>query len=458
MPASPFTCHIERVVLERLSSNWYENLLDTLRVIVDAAERADGVIVVGPPKVTDLWASILSELVSIGARWPRIILVDSERDCALASLSLEELLGIWEEYLRESSQYTLQVDLRLDSRVSRRDVLTRGLSSAFRYLALVDVDSSKCARLQSCTLCLQSCPYSALKGKPPGADRGKCMECGLCTSSCPSGLLFQPAAPPSAVRKLMDAAASKGIESLAVTCPWGRSSVYSTLSGSGRVLILELPCIASLRLHELLYARLRGLSASFHCALSEKCSRWVAARTHLELSKEVEESFGPPRGDWNGAPFELPRLAALFAVEPRTPPTRLPLFHLSVSEACTLCGACANLCPTSALRLSHDDHSTSLLFNSSLCVGCSTCAEKCPEKAITLSRRLQVVDSFEVVASSSVMRCKQCGAPLGPLSKLRSLEKRMREKGFDEEAIQSLYLCEKCKHEKLLRELIGSIS
>uniref|UniRef100_A0A7C1NZV8 4Fe-4S dicluster domain-containing protein n=1 Tax=Thermofilum pendens TaxID=2269 RepID=A0A7C1NZV8_THEPE len=458
MPASSSTCHIERVVLEHLSSNWYENLSNTLKVIAVAAERADGVIVVGPPRAADLWASILGELASVGARWPRIILVDSERDCALASLSLEELLSIWEEYLGEASRYTLHVDLRLDARVSRRDVLTRGLSSALRYLALVDVDSSRCAGLQSCALCLQSCPYSALKGKPPGADREKCVECGLCASSCPSGLLFQPAAPPSAVRKLIDAAASKGIRSLAVTCPWGRSSVYSALSSSGRVLVLELPCIASLRLHELLYARLRGLSASFHCALGEKCSRWAAAKTHLELSKEVEESFGPPRGDWSGAPFELPRLAALFAVKPRTAPTRLPLFHLSVSEACTLCGACANLCPASALRLSRNDYSTSLLFNSSLCVGCSTCAEKCPEKAITLSRRLQVVDSFEVVAGSDVVHCKQCGAPLGPLSKLRSLEKRMREKGFDEETIQSLYLCEKCKHEKLLRELVGSVS
>jgi len=378
------------------------------------------------------------------------------RDTALSSLGLEELLSIWEDYLREASKYTLHIGVSLDARVSRRDLLSRGLSSALRYLALVDVDSPRCARLPSCTLCLRSCPFSALEGKPPRAEREKCLECGLCASSCPSGLLFQPAAPPSAVRKLVDTAASKGLEKLAVTCPWGRGGVYSILGSPGRALVLVLPCVAAFRLHELLYAKLRGLSVSLYCALGEKCSRWAAARLHMEAVGEVEESFGSPRGARTTAPSELPRLASLFAVKPRAAPTRLPLFRLSTSEACTLCGACANLCPTGALKLSQNRDNVSLLFNSSLCVGCSACVDKCPESALTLSRQPWVTDSFEEIASGSVARCGRCGAPLGPLARLKSLERRMREKGFDEETIQSLYLCEKCKHERLLRELVGS--
>ena len=62
------------------------------------------------------------------------------------------------------------------------------------------------------------------------------------------------------------------------------------------------------------------------------------------------------------------------------------------------------------------------------------------EKAINLSRQPQVVDSFEAVASSGVARFKQCSVSLESLSKLKCLEKRMRERGFDEETIQSLSL------------------
>jgi ferredoxin len=449
---------VERIVLEPSLGSGHGALGETLRAIADASERADGVVVVGPPEAANLWGSILGELAGMGARWPRVVFVDKERDTALSSLGLEELLSIWEEYLRESSKYTLHVGVSLDARVSRRDLLSRGLSSALRYLALVDVDSLRCARLPGCTLCLQSCPFSALEGKPPRVKGEKCLECGLCTSSCPSGLLFQPAAPPSAVRKLVDAASSKGIERLVVTCPWGRGSVYDAPGSSGRALVLALPCIAAFRLHELLYAKLRGLSVSFYCALGEKCSRWAAAKLHLEAVGEVEENFGPPLGARATAPSELPKLASLFAVKPRAAPTRLPLFRLSASETCTLCGACANLCPTGALKLSQDGDKVSLLFNSSLCVGCSACVEKCPEKALTLSRQLQVADAFEVVASSGVARCRQCGAPLGPLARLKSLERRMHERGFDEETIQSLYLCEKCKHEKLFQEFLSSVT
>jgi|GEM_PF-5433917 len=104
---------IRRIFLEHSPENPW--------VITDAAERADGAVVTGSSEVADLWGATLSELASMSARWLRVVFIDKDRNAAFASLSLEELLSIREEYLREASKYTLHIGIRLDARVACRE-------------------------------------------------------------------------------------------------------------------------------------------------------------------------------------------------------------------------------------------------------------------------------------------------------------------------------------------------
>jgi ferredoxin len=53
---------------------------------------------------------------------------------------------------------------------------------------------------------------------------------------------------------------------------------------------------------------------------------------------------------------------------------------------CTLCGACALLCPTDALVLERSDEHESITFHPSKCVDCQLCEEICYFESITLKQ------------------------------------------------------------------------
>ncbi|MEK7860964.1 MAG: 4Fe-4S binding protein, partial [Chloroflexota bacterium] len=48
-------------------------------------------------------------------------------------------------------------------------------------------------------------------------------------------------------------------------------------------------------------------------------------------------------------------------------------------EGCTLCGACAEVCPTGALALADEGASLTLTFDPRRCTACQLCVPRCPE-------------------------------------------------------------------------------
>lgn len=424
--------------------------------IAELAEAADGVIIVGFPQSDEFWEHFSAELERLGARWPRIRFIDGKRDTALSSLSLEELVELWREYLKEASKYTLHITVDVGKELSRRDLVRRGLSLAFRYAPLVEVETSTCKSLKYCSLCLTTCPYSALEGKPPEVVREKCVGCGLCTSSCPSGLLYQPAVPPASVRRIIDIASRKGLRRIAVVCPQSRKTAYRKLSSG--TLVFEVPCIASFRAHEYLYAKLNRISVEFLCT-SNDCARKLAAEQYLKLIDEVEGLVSEPKKDVAIAQFTLPTLVSSFELKADEVRLHLlPLFSVKVdSVKCSLCGACARECSTEAIKYLEDRESASLVFASSLCVGCNSCASICPEKAIVLERKISkgsfAAGRYAALVQSDVARCKVCGTSLGPVSKIRIVERKLRERNVPEGALEGLYLCSRCKANILVKEL-----
>ncbi|MEO1294080.1 MAG: 4Fe-4S binding protein, partial [Pseudomonadota bacterium] len=84
------------------------------------------------------------------------------------------------------------------------------------------------------------------------------------------------------------------------------------------------------------------------------------------------------------------------------------------TDTCTLCLACAGLCPTGALMDNPD--SPELSFRESACIQCGICANVCPETAITLEPRLDLTDAaFKPVVKKAEepFACIECGALFG---------------------------------------------
>ncbi|MEZ0346078.1 MAG: 4Fe-4S binding protein [Infirmifilum sp.] len=307
-----------------------------------------------------------------------------------------------------------------------------------------------CASLKNCRLCLSSCPYDALSGKPPRPLEDRCLGCGLCASSCPQGLLVQPSAPPSALRTLIRLASEKGVQRLVVVCARGRAGVYEHLRGSpGKTLVVQLPCAASLRLHEYLYARLKGVTVTPYCP-DPGCPAREAYLSYTSLLREADSTFNPAGAEPAG--YTLPALAA--ALQPLRESTGLPLYDLHVDPGkCTLCGACARACRTGALVYSQDGARAALLFTQSRCVGCRDCEAVCPEHALTLVRRVnpeRLKPQHVPVLEAPMAHCASCGAPIAPLPTLKAVEEKLRLKNAPEAVIQSLYLCPRCKQQQAL--------
>jgi Fe-S-cluster-containing hydrogenase component 2 len=88
---------------------------------------------------------------------------------------------------------------------------------------------------------------------------------------------------------------------------------------------------------------------------------------------------------------------------------------LTVSEACTACGACAKTCPTHALKFekNEEEMTFSLSFTAQNCIACDLCDHVCLPDAITLDHFPTSAEVFGrkqpmVVAAGQIVRCERC--------------------------------------------------
>jgi len=417
------------------------------------ADEHDGVILVG--RWASEWPKLLEYLRKAGARWHRVVYID-ERDAGKSGVGADSLVEAYRAYLEALDAYIPVVVSDTGKIVSRRDLLRSGLGVFFVYTSIPDVLSERCSSLKACGICLESCPYSALEGKPPRVSESKCAECGLCTSSCPSGLLYTPTHPPAAVKRLLYELRQRGVEKLVVTCPLNRARVYEGEDVVG--VVLELPCIAAFRLQEYLFARQLGLEVAFFCPeeARERCPRRRTAGEYLLLISEAEEVTRP-----QAKPVHSDKLAELVIPlapgrDEWRPLARLGLFRVTADEnLCTLCGACVKACPANSLVLARDGRYR-LLFNHSSCIGCNACVKVCPEKALTIEKAVNpaLLSSGKMIeiAASDVARCRRCGKEIAPEKMIKRLSEKLAEKGVGKEQLESLWLCGECKHEAELEE------
>lgn len=395
--------------VKRIEGNPFHRILNSLK-------KGNRIVLVGFGRDEGFWPNLLSRLKAEGAEWPRVRYVD-ERDSKISGCELEELVRAWDSYL----------------------------SSAGPMSPIPRVNGEGCSRLNYCDLCLGSCPYDAMKGKPPSFDPDRCMECGLCVNYCPSGLISDSSSYQSFKAYLPEIGCADG---LIVLCPKGREMLYSDVRELGLV-PFEVPCLPSFSIRHILLSDRMGYAVSLYCpnSLRSECPNGPAVDVYEGMLGElgVVLNLGYKISSVPGRE-ERPR--AVFKDEDLWVRLRyLPFFRPVVGEGCTLCGVCEVACPTKALKLEKGDMYR-LLLDHSKCVGCKACEEACPEGAVRVERGVNpsLLEGRVVeVASSEAEKCIKCSKIIGPKAMISKLERVMREKGMPDSVIESLRICDECK-------------
>jgi ferredoxin len=130
-------------------------------------------------------------------------------------------------------------------------------------------------------------------------------------------------------------------------------------------------------------------------------------------------------------------------------PDNAPFGTVEVNpRSCTLCMACAYLCPTGALV--SEKIGPRLNFIESRCVQCRLCEHACPERSITLRQRLLLdADARQTARSLNKdlqHRCPKCSAPFIGRALLNKSRKIMRDQGLlNDEELDRLRLCPSCR-------------
>jgi len=96
-----------------------------------------------------------------------------------------------------------------------------------------------------------------------------------------------------------------------------------------------------------------------------------------------------------------------------SPATRLPrVLHV---ETCSLCGFCAQVCPTRALAVHETERETALVLFPANCLGCGKCERVCEAHALEmkpLAGERSLAKGRTVLRQSPRARCRGCDEPM----------------------------------------------
>jgi NAD-dependent dihydropyrimidine dehydrogenase PreA subunit len=105
--------------------------------------------------------------------------------------------------------------------------------------------------------------------------------------------------------------------------------------------------------------------------------------------------------------------------------------HLGIvsidDTTCTLCGQCAKICPTNALRESYEDEIISISFDAKACVNCRQCIAECPEIRRGAISVRGLIDTRRLAAGrltlneGTVASCEICGNAIAPTTMMNRI-------------------------------------
>jgi ferredoxin len=389
-----------------------------------------------------------------------------------------------------------------------------------RYDAAVCAGGS--ADLQVCGRCIPACPYDAVHRDADNPLRVRvehlaCEGCGACASACPtSALRFTGPAPEELYARMaaMLAPSSAGsagpAPAIVFHCEQQGQALLQWAAAQGarypaRLLPVQVPCLRYVSDAAMLGAIRLGAAGVglLGCEACPNGERTLLLQK-LELAQQVLDAFGLGSGrvrlltvDEGTRPDGLQALhtfsASLGDAAPLPPKGRRyhatgnrevladaieafisatgkevgglrlspeqPFALAAVNDSgCTLCRACATVCPTHAFAFDVD--AQTLSFKHIACVNCGLCEQVCPENVITLRRELYLeragLDYVEV-ARDELVRCARCDKPYINRRALEIIQARLRGAeavlDFSGQRERLLGMCPDCRAIAALAEM-----
>jgi ferredoxin len=133
-----------------------------------------------------------------------------------------------------------------------------------------------------------------------------------------------------------------------------------------------------------------------------------------------------------------------------TLPADAPFGAIALDKsACTLCMACASVCPTGALSAGNDH--PLLCFVENNCHQCGLCSEACPEGAVQLFPRISCDDDTHqppaVLHEAEPFNCIECGVPFAAAAMIKHLEDKLAGHWMysSDRQIRRLRMCRTCR-------------
>lgn len=178
----------------------------------------------------------------------------------------------------------------------------------------------------------------------------------------------------------------------------------------------ELPDHVSMELAFLAHAAEHGGREVERDFIAQHAGRWLPflGRALARSGDEVYAPIGQLLAEWveecaGGRASDDRRDAARHA--PRV--TRLPV--IAQAGACSLCGFCAQVCPTRALAIHETARETLLALSPAECVGCNKCERVCETRALKMqpsAGERAAARGQSVLRQSPRARCRGCDEPM----------------------------------------------
>jgi len=375
----------------------------------------------------------------------------------------------------------------------------------FRY------DPDICARgergLPGCERCLSACPAEAIisVGERIEVNAHLCQGGGTCATACPTGAITyafpKPAELTDRLRALLGSYRAAGGTSPVVLLHDGEAGHDWLLAEAGslpgHVLPFAVEEIGSAGLESWLSMLAFGATRVVILASEQTPARVRdEIRAQLDIVDAIVDTLGHDGGAVRlvdaasvaalGDVFDAcaPALVhepAVFAgVADKRAALRLALDHLHAqadsppaevampdhapfgqisvdASTCTLCMACASVCPAGAVITAGDV--PRLDFVEQNCVQCGLCEKACPEDAVTLHARLlfdgQRRAARRVLNEDQPFACTACGKVFGSTRTIdRMVEKLSGHWMFQQkpEQLARLRMCEDCRVKDMFRD------
>jgi len=269
-----------------------------------------------------------------------------------------------------------------------------------------------------CRLCINSCPHQAISVYHE-LDAKRCTECGICMAVCPSdGFVYRDS------DKLYEYI--KNSEKIVLNCPQAIPAGH------------EIPCLGildrDLWMTLMLYAREKEVT--IFTGVCADCPDKKACGMSVQIFKELHNTWKahPPvwikvvvddgncesamkepmseqtqnekkgwrdigrekfeamlAGNTSGETYLIPKTRQFLEEtwkSRRSGIEVLPIPALNMSESCTNCGECPEICPQGALTKKENKEQLTLIYEPVKCVRCQRCISICRSKALSMESKL----------------------------------------------------------------------